>query len=78
MFLLLTLLNEDWDVVITIADYDSSLDAKRVLANAVGSIGQVFDISLVDTPTFLSECVGQHAQEVKSLLMASSSVGKIN
>jgi len=75
---LLTLLNEDWDVVITIADYDSSLDAKRVLANAVGSIGQVFDISLVDTPTFLSECVGQHAQEVKSLLMASSSVGKIN
>ena len=53
------LLNEDWDVVITIADYDSSLSAKSTLAYCTGSIGQVLDISLVNSPTFLSECVQQ-------------------
>ena len=55
------LLNEDWDVVITIADYDSSPSAKRTLASCTGSIGQVLDISLVNSPTFLSECVQQLA-----------------
>lgn len=75
---LLNLLHEDWDTVITIADYDSSLSAKHAISAAQGSVGQVLDISLVDKPTFLSECVGQHAQEVKSLLMASSSVNLLN
>jgi len=75
---LLNLLHEDWDTVITIADYDSSLSAMNALYAARGSVGQVLDISLVDKPTFLSECVGQHAQEVKSLLMASSSVNLLN
>ena len=55
------LLNEDWDVVITIADYDSSPSAKSTLASCTGSIGQVLDISLVNSPTFLSECVQQLA-----------------
>ena len=55
---------------VTIADYDSSLGAKQVLASRSGRIGTVLDISLVGKPTFLSECVGQLADEVKPLLVA--------
>ena len=67
------LLNRDWGVVVTIADYDSSLDAKRHLANnCSGSIQTVLDLSLVNQPTFLAECVGQFANEVKPLIIAPS------
>jgi hypothetical protein len=62
----------DWGVVITVADYDSSLSAKKALASASGHVDQLLDISLVNQPTFLAECVGQLADEVRPLLIASS------
>lgn len=64
------LLDRDWGVVITIADYDSSMSAKNRLAKVGGRIDQVLDISLVDRPSFLAECVGQLADEVRPLLIA--------
>lgn len=67
------LLNRHWGTVITIADYDSSYGAKDwIRKHATGSIEQVLDISLVDRPTFLSECVGQIANEVRPLLIGNS------
>lgn len=66
------LFDRDWGTVITVADYDSSPDAKRVLAGCNGHIEQVLDISLVNRPTFLAECVGQLASEVKPILIATS------
>ena len=62
---------KDWGSVITIADYDSSLDAKRHIgANCTGRIGALFDISLVGRPTFRAECLGQLADKVQPLLVA--------
>lgn len=66
------LLNQDWGVVISVADYDSSPSAKQTLARCTGSIDTLFDVSLVDRPTFLAECLGQHAGEVKPLLIGNS------
>lgn len=62
---------KDWGVVITVADYDSSPEAKSAVASMGGHIDQVLDISLVARPTFLAECVGQLASEVRPLLIAS-------
>lgn len=63
----------NWGTVITVADYDSSRDAKRYLAgNCSGRVDQVLDISLVNRPTYLAECVGQFAGEVRPLLIANS------
>jgi hypothetical protein len=68
------LMKRDWGTVITIADYDSSQDAKSHLRdNAFGKIGQVLDLSLVNRPTYLAECVGQFADKVTPLLVGSSS-----
>lgn len=67
------LLEEDWGVVVTIADYDSSASAKAALAKCKGSIELVLDISLVDRPSFLAECVGQRALETRPLLVGNSS-----
>ena len=68
------LLNRDWGVVITVADYDSSWSAKEYIAQQChGHIDQVLDISLVNRPTFLAECVGQLADDVRPLLIARSS-----
>lgn len=67
---LLPLFNKDWGVVVSIADYDSSRSAQWTLATAKGHIGQVLDISLVGRPTFLSECLGQLADEVTPLLVS--------
>lgn len=67
------LFDRDWGVVVTVADYDSSYGAKQVLAGCTGRIDQVLDISLVNQPTFLAECVGQLADEVKPLLVATTS-----
>lgn len=61
-----------WGNVICVADYDSSYGAKDALAKQTGTIGKVFDISLVNRPTFLAECVGQLADEVEPLLIATS------
>ena len=67
------LLQRDWGVVITVADYDSSPSAKSHISNrCTGHIDQVLDISLVNRPTFLAECVGQLADEVRPLLIAQS------
>lgn len=66
------LFDRDWGVCITVADYDSSYGAKDALSRCVGRIEQVLDVSLVNRPTFLAECVGQLASEVKPLLIGSS------
>lgn len=61
----------DWGVVVTIADYDSSPYAKSALAKCSARIDQLLDISLVSRPTYLSEVVGQLADEVRPLLIAA-------
>ena len=66
---LVPLFNQDWGTVITIADYDSSRGAQRAIAQCTGRIGQVLDISLVNRPTFLAECLGQLADKVTPLLI---------
>ena len=65
------LLNQPWGVVVTIADYDSSMDACRYLRDnaPMGSIEKLLDISLVGKPTFLAECVGQFAKVIEPLLV---------
>ena len=64
--------DEDWDTVVTIADYDSAASAREYLRDECsGSVGQVLDISLVNKPTYLSECVGQLAKEVTPLLIGT-------
>ena len=68
------LLDQDWGTVITIADYDSSYSAKQVVAKCKGRIGKVLDISLVGRPTFLAECVGELADEVQPILIATGVV----
>lgn len=63
----------EWGVVITVADYDSSNDAKRSLAATVNcSIDEVVDISLVNRATFLAECIGQFAGKVSPILIGNS------
>lgn len=69
-----SLLNMDWGVVVTIADYDSSQSAKQHIKSLChGHIDSVLDISLVNRPSFLAECVGQLADEVRPLLVAKGS-----
>ena len=63
--------NRSWGTVVTIADYDSSRDAKRAIAATNGSVGTVLDISLVEQPTFLGECISTIAQNVKPLLVST-------
>jgi hypothetical protein len=65
------ILDQDWGVVVTIADYDSSRSAKDHIAECSGRIDTVLDISLVNRPTYLSEVVGQLANEVRPLLVAA-------
>lgn len=68
-----SLLQQDWGVVVTVADYDSSPSAKdHIRRKCHGHIDLVLDISLVNRPTFLAECVGQLADEVKPLLIGRS------
>lgn len=66
------LLDRNWGTVITVADYDSSMGAKHALSSRQGRIGQVLDISLVNQPTFLAECVGQLADKVTPVLIANT------
>ena len=69
---LIPLLQQDWEKVITIADYDSSPHAKSlILETSSGHIGEVLDMSLVDRPTYLAECVGQLAQSVRPFLIGT-------
>jgi len=64
--------NRNWGTVITVADYDSSWGAGEAIARCNGRIELVLDISLVNRPTFLAECVGRLANEVRPLLVATS------
>jgi hypothetical protein len=68
------LFNQNWGIVVTIADYDSSPVSKTALAKCTGHIEQVLDISLVSRPTYLSEVVGQLADEVRPLLIAQGNL----
>jgi hypothetical protein len=63
---------QSWDVVISIADYDSSPAAAAALARCSGRIGQLFDVSLVNRSTYLAECLSPLADEVRPLLIANS------
>lgn len=66
------LLQRDWGVVVTIADYDSSVSAADHIARTCqGRIGEVIDISLVNQPTYLAQCVGQRADKVTPVLIAA-------
>lgn len=62
----------DWGVVVTVADYDSSWSAKGVLARCTAKVDEVLDISLVNRPTYLAECVGQLAKSTRPLLIGNS------
>lgn len=63
----------DWGTVICVADYDSSPSAKARLRQKVKThIDEVLDVSLVNQPTFLAECVGQFATTVRPILIGSS------
>lgn len=64
----------DWGTVICVADYDSSPAAEKKLRQACGGhhIDTVLDISLVNRPTYLSECIGWMASEVRPLLVGQS------
>ena len=64
--------DQDWDAVVTIADYDSSVSAQQALSHCNGRIGQLFDVSLVDRSTFLAECLAPLADEVRPLLIGST------
>lgn len=66
------ILDRDWGTVVTIADYDSSRLAKSLIEDCIGTVQEVLDISLVNKPTFLAECVGQLAQRVRPLLVGNS------
>ena len=63
------LLERDWGTVIAIADYDSSYSAQRAIARCKGRIGQLFDVSLVGRPTFLSECLAPLAEKVTPIML---------
>ena len=64
---------QDWATVITIADYDSGWSAKPYLRDhCQGRVQRVLDISLVNRPTYLAECVGLLANEVVPLLVGNS------
>lgn len=65
------LFDQDWGVVVTIADYDSSRAAETAFKKAKGRVGEVFDISLVGRPTYLSEVVGAVADKVTPVLIAN-------
>lgn len=70
-----TVLDEDWETVITIADYDSSMSALEFLGQRCkGKINEVLDVSLVSRPTFLAQCVGQFARSVRPIVISSRSL----
>ena len=71
--MLAPLLDRDWGTVVTIADYDSSMSSQRYLKNNCNSkVGTVLDISLVNQPSFLAECIAQFADKLQPLLIGQS------
>jgi uncharacterized protein (UPF0303 family) len=67
---LAALMDQQWGVVVTIADYDSSWSVKDAIKSRSGHIQTLLDISLVNRPTYLAEVLGQLADEVRPLLIA--------
>ena len=66
---------QSWDVVITIADYDSSEAAAQwVRKHSSGTIEKLLDISLVKTPTYLAVVLGQLAKSVEPMLLSTRAV----
>lgn len=63
-----------WDMVVTVADYDSSPGAKSAAATWNTHIEEILDVSLVHRSTYLAECLGQHADTVRPILVAQSSL----
>jgi hypothetical protein len=61
---------QNWDVVVTIADYDSAPSAAAVLARSNSRIQQLLDVSLVNRSTYLAQCLAPLADEVRPLLIA--------
>lgn len=70
--------DQSWDVVVSIADYDSSPSAAAALSRCNGKIGQLFDVSLVSRSTYLAECLAPLATEVRPLLIASDNSYLLN
>lgn len=66
------LFERNWGTVVAIADYDSAHDVRYKIAACSGRIGRLLDLSLVNKPTFLSECLGQIANEVQPLMLGNS------
>jgi hypothetical protein len=64
------LFDQDWGVVVTIADFDSSPSALSAFRQAKGRVHEVFDISLVAQPTFLSQVIGVVANKVTPVMIA--------
>lgn len=65
--------DRDWGTVVTIADYDSSISSQHFLKNNCNSkVGTVLDISLVNQPSFLAECIAQFADKLQPLLIGQS------
>lgn len=70
---LMPLMHRDWGTVVTIADFDSGAQVRSKFKTVPrGRIGTVLDISLVNQPTYLSQCLGEIADEVRPLLIGSS------
>lgn len=71
---LIPVLQGTWDTVITIADYDSSRDTRTAIARDCKSlkIRQLYDMSLVDRPTFLAECLEFAAEQTQPLLVCNN------
>ena len=64
--------DKEWGTVITVADYDSYTEARSVLRRCTGTVDLVLDISLVNRPTYLAECIGERATEVRPILIANT------
>ena len=60
----------DWGVVLTVADYDSYWAVEHMFADLNGHVDLVLDISIEDRPTYLSQCIGRIADEVRPLMIA--------
>jgi hypothetical protein len=65
------LFDQNWGVVVTIADYDSSAAAAVAIKQCTGSIQLLLDISLVSRPTYLAEVLSPLAVETRPLLIAA-------
>lgn len=70
---LIPLLQQNWGTVVSIADYDSSYGVKDAMKKMAHTrIGRLLDISLVNRPTHLAECLAQFADEVEPLLIGNT------